>query len=128
MGYLLYLIIIGMVYLSISTLFSSITRSPIIASLAALIFAVIWGGLGTVIMFLGGSTAHVLKFFSLGHYASNILSYVSGGRALLLSGGGTLATVSLGELLQSILVILLLIIIPVEVSVRLLERRDIHGQ
>jgi len=79
-------------------------------------------------MFLGGGTAHVLKYFSLTHYASNILSYVSGGRALLLSEGGTLATVSLGELLQSILVILLLIIIPVVVSAILLERRDIHGQ
>jgi len=44
LGYLLYLSIIGMVYLSISTLFSSITRSPLIASLTALIFAVIWGG------------------------------------------------------------------------------------
>ncbi|MFC1904325.1 ABC transporter permease [Chloroflexota bacterium] len=128
LGYFLYLIIIGMVYLSIATLFSSITRSPIIASLTTLIFAVIWGGLETVILFLGGSTAHILKYFSLGHYTSNILSYVSGGRALLLSDGGILATVSLGELLQSILVIYLLIIIPVEVSAILLERRDIHGQ
>ncbi|MFC1925097.1 ABC transporter permease [Chloroflexota bacterium] len=128
LGYLLYQGIIGMVFLSISTLFSSITRSSIMASLAALIFVVIWGGLETIIMFLGGSTTHVLKYFSLMHYASDILSYVSEGNALLIGQRGILATVSTGELLQSTLIILLLIITPVVISVRLLGRRDIHGQ
>lgn len=125
LSYLIYFIILGMVYLSIATFFSSTTKTAITAIVTAFIFMIVWTMFDALIPYLPQHVADVVKLFSLTHYANNILSYISGGEALLFIAGGVSASVSLADYLTAWAVIALLIVAPVLLATVILQRRDI---
>jgi len=127
LGYFIYLLAMGMVYASIATLFSSVSKRTLIAVLASFVLWIVWVMFDFMIIYLPEKIADVLNVFSLSYYASNILGYISGGVASLFVVGGVAKEVLFGDYLQAIVVIIALIIIPVAASMLILQRKDIRG-
>lgn len=122
------LLALGLVYASISTLFSSMTKRKLTATLAAFIFMVVWFTLDTIIIYVPEKIADVLVMFSLSDYTGKILGYISGEEKMLSFVHRLITEVSFTDFLWSSIAIIVLTVIPVMVSMIILEKRDIHGR
>lgn len=123
-GYLIYLLILGLVYTSLSTLFSSVTKNSLQAILGAFIFMVVWFTIDFILVYLPEKIMHAAKWFSLSFHINTISGYISGGEAILRMAhpaGTGFETFSL-----SLTFVILLILAPVLISIFMLGRRDIH--
>ena len=125
LGYFAYLFAMGIVYISLATLFSAIARRTLTAVLATFILMIVWIMFDFIIIYLPESIANVLNNFSLSFYANNILGYISGGTAALFVVGGVPSQVLLSDYLQSWGVIFALLVLPVIVAMLVLQQRDI---
>ena len=127
-SYVIALLLIGIVYTSISTLFSTLMESTLAAILAGFLLLMAWYVFDWMILYLPLSASNLLEKFSLSHYVDNIIGYLSGGKATLFLGGGISSEVSLRLLFKSIIVTLGgLTLIPLIASITLLQRKDILG-
>ena len=128
LSYILVLILTGIVYTSISTLFSTLMRSTLAVILTGFLLLITWYVFDWMILYLPLSTSNVLEKFSLLYYIDNIIGYVSTGEAPLLLRGGVSFEVSLGLFLKSVVVLLgILSALPIALSLIILQRRDIIG-
>lgn len=123
-SYVVALALIGIVYISISTLFSSLMDTTLAVILAGFLLLIAWYIFDWMILYLPSSTSTVLEKFSLSYYVNNIISYMSEGKATLFLGG-FLSGVSLGLFFKSLMVVLALALTPVIISIIMLERKDI---
>ncbi len=121
-SYALALILIGVVYTSISTLFSTITKNTLAAILAGFLLLISWYIFDWMILYLPFSVSNILEKFSVSFYLENIISYLSEGKATLFLGGFSPNEVSLKLLFKSILVILgVLSFLPLFASIVILQ-------
>ena len=126
LSYVVSLVLTGIVYTSIATLCSTLTRSTLAAILAGFLLLIAWYIFDWMILYLPLSTSDILEKFSLSYYIENIISYTSRGKAALLLRGGISSRASLGLLLKSMGVVLgCLTLVPVAVSTMILQRKDI---
>lgn len=127
LGYFVFMLATGIVYTSISTLFSSMTKDKLKAILAALIFMMLLFTFDFIMAYLPEKTADLLSNFSLSHHANTISSYVSDGSAALRMMH-TAVNGTFGNFLWSSTGIIILTVMPLVASMIILERRDIHGR
>ena len=126
LSYILVLILIGIVYTSISTLFSTMMRSTLAVILTGFLLLITWYVFDWMILYLPLSTSDVLENFSLLYHIDNIIGYTSIREAPLLLRGGVSFEVSLDLFLKSVVVILgILSLLPIILSIIILQRRDI---
>jgi len=95
LSYVVALVLMGIVYTSISTLFSTLMDSTLAAILAGFLLMMAWYIFDWMILYLPLSASNVLEQFSLSHYINNIICYISSGKATLVLGGGIWSDVSL---------------------------------
>ena len=126
-SYVLALILIGIVYTSISTLFSTITKNTLAAILAGFLLLISWYIFDWMLLYLPISVSNTLEKFSVSFYVENIISYLSEGKATLFLGGFSSNEISLKLLLKSILVILgALSFLPLFASIIILQIKKYH--
>jgi len=125
LSYLVVLVLTGIVYTSIATLSSTLTRTTLAAILAGFLLLIAWYIFDWMILYLPVSTSDILEKFSLSYYIENIIGYISKGEAPLLLRGGVSSKGSLGILLKSMGVVGCLTLIPVAVSTVIVQRKDI---
>ena len=125
-SYLTALVLTGIVYTSISTLFSTLLDSTLAVILAGFLLLIAWYIFDWMILYLPSSISNILEKFSLSFYVSNIINYLSEGEAALFLGGEAYSKVSLLLFLKSMVVALgCLTLVPVVASIAILQRRDI---
>jgi len=126
LSYVIALILIGVVYTSISTLFSTLMDSTLAAILAGFLLLIAWYIFDWMILYLPTSVSNILEKFSLSYYIDNIIGYISQGKAALFLRGKVFSNTPLSLFLKSIIVVLgCLTIVPVAASAVILERKDI---
>lgn len=124
LSYVTALVLTGIVYTSISTLFSTLMDNTLAAILAGFLLLIAWYIFDWMIMYLPLSVSNVLEKFSLSYYINNIIGYISNGEAALFLGGFS-SKVSSDLFFKSLMVILGLILVPVVASIIILQRKDI---
>ena len=87
LSYVIALILVGVVYTSISTLFSTLMNSTLAAILAGFLLLIAWYIFDWMILYLPLSTSNILEKFSLSYYIDNTIGYISNGEAALFLGG-----------------------------------------
>ena len=125
-GFFVWILTIVIVYTSIATLFSSMTRRPLEAILATLILFMLWFTLDFIIVYLPQNIADILSRFTLSYYTQTFSAYISGGEAISLMMYNV-GAVSSADFWRSLAVIITLITILVVVSMVVLHKRDIHA-
>lgn len=124
LSYVVALVFTGIVYTSISTLFSTLMDSTLAAILAGFLLLIAWYIFDWMILYLPLSTSNILEKFSLSYYINNIIGYISNGEAALFLGGFS-SKVSPKFFFKSLIVISGLILVPIVVSMIVLHRKDI---
>ncbi len=125
-SYVIVLVLTGIVYTSISTLFSSLMDNTLAVILAGFLLLIAWYIFDWMILYLPFSASHILEKFSLSYYIDNIIGYISRGQAVLFLRGGISFKVSLNLFLKSIAVVLgILTLLPTAVSIIILQKKDI---
>ncbi len=125
LSYVVALVLTGIVYTSISTLFSTLMDSTLAAILAGFLLLIAWYIFDWMILYLPFSTSDILEKFSLSYYINNIIGYISNGGATLFLGGFS-SKVSPGLFLKSLVAVWgCLTLVPVVVSTIILQRKDI---
>lgn len=124
LSYVVALALIGIVYISISTLFSSLMSSTLTAILAGFLLLIAWYIFDWMLLYLPTSTATVLEKLSLSRYVNNIIRYISMEKATLFLGGFS-STVSLRLFLKSLIIMAGLVLTPIVISIMILQRKDV---
>ena len=125
-GFFVWILTLVIVYTSIATLFSSMTRRPMEAILATLILFMVWITVDFIMVYLPTNIADVLSLFTISYHAQTFSSYISGGEAISLMMYNP-GTVSSADFWRSLAVIVALIVIPVVISMVVSPKRDIHA-
>ncbi len=125
-GFFVWILTIVIVYTSIATLFSSMTRRPMEAILATLILFMVWITVDFIMVYLPKNIADVLSLFTISYYAQTFSSYISGGEAisLMMYNPGVVAS---ADFWRALAVIVTLIVTLVVSSMVILHKRDIHA-
>lgn len=126
-GFFAWILTLVIVYTSIATLFSSMTRRPMEAILATLILFMVWITVDFIIVYLPTNIADVLSQFTLSYYTQTFSSYISGGEAVSLMMYNV-GVVSSADFWRSLAVIAALIVILVVSSMVVLHKRDIYAR
>lgn len=125
LSYIVVLILIGIVYTSISTVFSTLMRGVLAVVVAGFLLLIAWYVLDWMILYLPLSTSNSLEKFSLFYYIDNIVGYMSSGKAALLLRGGVSPEVSINLFLISLVVVLgVLSLLPIALSIIILQKKD----
>lgn len=128
-GYLLAMFFYGIVYTSITTLFSAVTKKASVASLSTIVFLILWMILDFMITYLPQSTREVLNLFSLSHYINIALGFISDGNAALFVKGGVPEDPTVGTFISSLFTLLLpLTFLPLFLSLVIFQRKDVQSQ
>ena len=125
LSYIVALILIGIVYTSISTLLSTLMRGVPAVILAGFLLLITWYVFDWMILYLPLSTSNILEKFSLFYYIDNIIGYMSSGKAALLLRGGVSPEVSVSLFFKSLTVMLgILSLVPIALSIIILQKKD----
>jgi ABC-type transport system involved in multi-copper enzyme maturation permease subunit len=128
-GYIFAVLFYGIVFTSIATLFSVLSKRPAVASLGALIFLILWMIFDFMNLYLPKTTADFLNTFSLSHYINKVLGFISNGQAGIFVTGGTLEDPGIEIFLTSLFAILIILsLIPVLLSIIILQKIDIKNR
>jgi ABC-type transport system involved in multi-copper enzyme maturation permease subunit len=128
-GYLTVILLYAIVYTSIAVLFSVLSKRTSMASLATIIFLILWMILDFLTIYLPKNTANVLNNISLSHHVNIVLGFISGGEAGIFVKGGIPKDPNIGTFIYSFsMVILILSILPILLSVFIFRRRDIQNK
>jgi len=126
LGFATITVLYTLVYASIATLFSSLTKKSLSATLASFIFLIIWLTLDFLIMYLPENIAEMLEHVSLSHYANQILGYISDGVGAIFAVGGIPVDPSTQTFIYSSLIVLSLILIPILLAITALGRIELY--
>lgn len=128
-GYLFAVLFYGIVYTSIATLFSVVGKKSSVASLGTIIFLILWMILDFMTIYLPQNTADLLSNFSLSHHINIVLGFITNGGAAIFTRGGQAQNPTFETFTYSISAILLVLtILPVLISLIILERKDIQSR
>ena len=124
LSYVLALFLIGVVYISISTLFSALMASTLAAILTGFLLLIAWYVFDWMLLYLPLSASNVLEKFSLLYYVNNIIRYASNEEAALFLGGSS-SNLSFQIFVKSIIAVVSLTLASLAVSIILLQKKDI---
>ena len=124
LSYVVALLLIGVVYVSILTLFSALMVSPLAAILTGFLLLIAWYVFDWMLLYLPLSVSNILEKFSLLYYINNIISHISNGEASLFLGGFS-SEVPSSSFFKSFMIVLGFILIPLIASIVILQRKDI---
>ncbi|MFX0082076.1 MAG: ABC transporter permease subunit [Candidatus Hodarchaeota archaeon] len=128
-GYTFAVLFYGIVFTSIGTLFSVLSKRPSVASLGTMIFLILWMIFDFMNIYLPQTTADLLNTFSLSHYINKVLGFISNGKAGIFVTGGILEDPSIEIFITSLFAILVILtLIPVLLSVIILQKKDIKNR
>jgi ABC-type transport system involved in multi-copper enzyme maturation permease subunit len=128
-GYIFAVLFYGIVFTSIATLFSVLSKKPAVASLGAMIFLILWMIFDFMNIYLPQTTADLLNTFSLSHYINKVLGFISNGQAGIFVTGGILEKPTIEIFLISLFAILVILsLIPLLFSIIILEQKDIKNR
>ena len=125
-GYIAAALIYALVYTSIATLLSTISKNTATAALGSLIFLVGWVIIDFLITYMPEETAEIIEHGSLSHHANQVLGYISDGEAAIFAAGGIPADPNTEAFLYSVTIISLLIILPIIIAIVTLNKTEIH--
>ncbi len=125
-GFFVWILTLVIVYTSIATLFSSMTRRPMEAILATLILFMVWITVDFIMVYLPTNIADVLSLFTISYHAQTFSSYISGGEAISLMMYNP-GTVTSADFWRALAVIVTIIVALVVASMVILHKRDIYA-
>lgn len=128
-GYIFAVLFYGIVFTSIATLFSVLSKRPSVASLGTMIFLILWMIFDFMNVYLPQTTADLLNTISLSHHINIVLGFISNGQAGIFAKGGILEDPGIEIFMTSLFAILVMLtLIPVLLSIIIFQKKDIKNR
>lgn len=125
-GYIFAVLFYGIVFTSIATLFSVLSKRPSVASLGTMIFLILWMIFDFMNIYLPQTTKNLLNSISLSHHINIALGFISNGQAGIFVTGGILEEPSIEIFITSLFAILVVLtLVPVLLSIIIFQKKDI---